>query len=45
MRAAMSGAPPGGMVTTILIGRDGYWASATAQTAKPRTKAMSLAIM
>ena len=25
-RAAMSGAPPGGIGTISLIGRDGYWA-------------------
>ena len=28
-RAAISGAPPGGIGTISLIGRDGYWASAS----------------
>jgi hypothetical protein len=29
-RAAISGAPPAGIGTISLIGRDGYWASAPA---------------
>jgi hypothetical protein len=45
MRAAMSGAPPGGMVTTILTARAGYCARALvaeSRTARARIRIMEI---
>ena len=43
-RATMSGAPPGGIVTRMWIGRDGNWACAAADRASAAAAAMNLGI-